>query len=681
MYFWDKDNHGFTVLLPSDSPPSCNFIYLQIILTSLESEIIGYFLFLSAIYSHQVQDFLPEQGLKHLFEKVIKGRYGAHGVENLHLRKNGEGVRESEGPKPCHDEHSKCLVTVHNENFSVSRHQEHVTSQKAAHSIPVTFEELGVFLNVYPQPFLNHTFPLKGNLENLEWSLSQASVNNMNNFSCSIGLNFYSNICIDKRFRNKEQISECDPFECHFTKSLLFCNQQTVLPCAKTYNFNKGGEVHSSPLLLNQNSDKDTWKVLYVYNKTSKTFSQLSSLRNYQYIYIGGKNFECSETHENINFGSNPGKNHCVHFTKNFGKVSKRGKVCHQSSKVSIHSDTHIEDKPYKCKECERTSKKISNRISHQRIQNGVKPYKCKDCGKAFNISSHLIKHQRIHTGEKPYKCKDCGKAFNQTSTLTQHRMIHTGEKPYKCKECGKAFNRNSNLTQHRRIHTGERPYKCKKCGKAFKECSHLIKHQRIHTGEKPYKCKECGKPFKDCSALTQHQRIHTGEKPYKCKECGKAFNRNSNLTQHQRIHTGERPYKCKKCGKAFKDCSSYLKEHQRIHTGEKPYKCKECGKAFTKWSFLTEHQRIHTGEKPYKCEECGKGFNRRILLTEHQRIHTGEKPYKCGECGKGFIRRALLTQHQRIHTGEKPYKCGGCGKNFLNSNNSFKFLLKSFLF
>ncbi|KAM5136346.1 uncharacterized protein ACOB7L_000969 [Callospermophilus lateralis] len=655
-------------------------------------------LFFLAVYSHQVQDFLPEQGLKHLSQKVIKGRHGSQGIENLHLRKDWESVRESEVPKSCHNEHNKCLMTIHDENVNVSRHQEHIASQKTAQFIPGTFEELSVFLNTYPQQFLNHIFPLKGNLESLKWSLSQASVNNMSNFNCSTGLNFYSNICIDKRVKNKEQISECDHVECYFTKSLLFCNQQQIVPpCAKIYSFNQNGEVHVSPLLHNQNSDKDIWKVLYVYNKTSKNFSQVSTLCNYQCIYIGEKNYECSETHENISLGSNHGKHQCVHFTKNLCKVNKHGEVCHQSSKVNIHSNIHIEDKSYTCKECERTSKKISNLtqhrrihteqepytfkecvkafnqssnfINHQRIQTEVTPYKCKDCDKAFNISSHLIKHQRIHTGEKPYKCKDCGRAFNQTSTLTQHQMIHTGEKPFKCKECGKAFNRNSNLTQHRRIHTGERPYKCKKCGKAFKECSHLIKHYRIHTGEKPYKCKECGKPFKDCSALTQHQRIHTGEKPYICKECGKAFNRNSNLTQHQRIHTGERPYKCKKCGKAFKDCS-HLIQHHRIHTGEKPYKCKECGKAFKQIATLTQHHKIHSGERPYKCNECGKAFRDSLTLTQHHWLHTGQKPYKCNECGKTFIRTSHLNKHQKIHTGEKPFECQECGKAFKRSSH-----------
>ncbi|XP_015362763.1 zinc finger protein 420-like [Marmota marmota marmota] len=141
---------------------------------------------------------------------------------------------------------------------------------------------------------------------------------------------------------------------------------------------------------------------------------------------------------------------------------------------------------------------------------------------KLYYQKSALIHHHRIHIEEKPYKFKECDKAFNEKSHLICHRRIHTGKKPYQCKECGKAFIKKTHLIHHQKIHTGEKPYKCTECSKSFIKKMHLIYHSRIHTGEKLYKCTECDKAFSKKSRLIRHQRIHTGENPYQCKVCDK---------------------------------------------------------------------------------------------------------------------------------------------------------------
>ena len=98
---------------------------------------------------------------------------------------------------------------------------------------------------------------------------------------------------------------------------------------------------------------------------------------------------------------------------------------------------------------------------------------------------------RRLRRGldEKPYKCVECEKSFSQSSTLFQHQKIHTGKKSHKCADCGKSFFQSSNLIQHRGVHTGKKPYWCDECGERFKQSSNLIQHQRTHTGEKPYQC------------------------------------------------------------------------------------------------------------------------------------------------------------------------------------------------
>ncbi|CAO2627730.1 Zinc finger protein 420, partial [Lemmus lemmus] len=358
---------------------------------------------------------------------------------------------------------------------------------------------------------------------------------------------------------------------------------------------------------------------------------------------------------------------------KKSGKCSRssglRIKMLHSGEKACKFTEcgkkrytNHTEEKPYKCKVCERTFCTGSYLQIHHRIHTGEKPYRCKECGKSFTRASSLQVHYRVHTGEKPYKCTDCGRSFTLRTHLQNHHRVHTGEKPYKCKECGKSFAKGSNLQDHRRIHTGEKPYKCTDCGKSFTLRTHLQNHHRVHTGEKPYKCKECGKSFAKGSNLRAHQRIHTGEKPYKCTDCGKSFTNSSCLRKHHRTHTGEKSFKCKECGKSFA-WGAYLKTHYKIHSRKKSYKCNECGKCFAEGSTLETHHRLHTGEKPFICTDCGKSFSFSSSLRRHRKTHTGEKSYKY--CGKTFTQNSHLQSHYRIHTGEKPYKCKDCDKSF----------------
>uniref|UniRef100_A0A3B3C853 C2H2-type domain-containing protein n=1 Tax=Oryzias melastigma TaxID=30732 RepID=A0A3B3C853_ORYME len=244
--------------------------------------------------------------------------------------------------------------------------------------------------------------------------------------------------------------------------------------------------------------------------------------------------------------------------------------------------------------------------------------------GKMSRIVRNLSAYMRTEPGERPYVCKECDKSFSWSSQFRLHMRTHTGEKPFSCKECDTCFSQIGTQKRHMRTHTGEKSFSCNECDTSFSQRFDLKRHMDIHTGEKPFSCKECDISFSRTSSLKSHMRTHTGEKPFSCKECDTSFNRIYNLKIHMRTHTGEKPFSCKECDTSFSQKSS-LKKHMRTHTGERPFSCEQCKKCFTCVSNLNAHLRTHTGEKPFSCKECDKSFSQRFHLKKHIKTHTGE--------------------------------------------------------
>uniref|UniRef100_A0A286Y0V5 Zinc finger protein 445 n=1 Tax=Cavia porcellus TaxID=10141 RepID=A0A286Y0V5_CAVPO len=397
----------------------------------------------------------------------------------------------------------------------------------------------------------------------------------------------------------------------------------------------------------------------------------------------------------------------------------------------------------------------------HLRIHTGLAGSMKDTCGKSFSLGTAHQHEQGIHSQEKPFKCRVCEKAFKWSSNCIRHEKIHSGVKPYKCSVCEKAFQRLSAYRLHQETHAkqkvepslceddlhysteldssprdrrGEKPFDCSQCRKSFHCKSYVLEHQRIHTQEKPYKCARCRKSFRWRSNFTRHVRLHQeqefgaadpcqdsvsekdfcqlqgppeAENTFKCQQCEKTFTQKRTLAEHQRVHMGQTSFQCGECGKGFTYRSAFIvhkKKHatkrkpdfrpphspdgplqapQSSHAPEEPHKCSQCGKAFRNHSFLLVHQRIHTREKPYKCRECGKTFRWSSNLYRHQRRHSAhrqcelppqglcprgladQKPFWCQECGKSFTRKRSLLDHAGIHSGEKRYKCSVCGKSY----------------
>lgn len=192
--------------------------------------------------------------------------------------------------------------------------------------------------------------------------------------------------------------------------------------------------------------------------------------------------------------------------------------------------------------------------------QDKEKQQLCTICGKTFNFSSDLEQHMLTHAppDDKPFKCKVCEKAFAKKYNLNVHTRVHSGlffftnfccvnvffflgERPYVCSKCGKTYSTRSNFSTHMNsAHCDEKRHQCKLCDKSFVHPRILRIHMRKHTGEKPFMCQICGKLFSKNIHLTIHTRIHTGERPYVCNVCGKGFTTSGNLNKHKKIKSYE---------------------------------------------------------------------------------------------------------------------------------------------
>jgi Zinc finger, C2H2 type len=65
-----------------------------------------------------------------------------------------------------------------------------------------------------------------------------------------------------------------------------------------------------------------------------------------------------------------------------------------------------------------------------------------------------MKKHMRTHTGEKPFGCKECNRSFLYSGNLKVHMITHTGDKPFVCTECNKSFLQSFELAVHIRTPT-----------------------------------------------------------------------------------------------------------------------------------------------------------------------------------------------------------------------------------
>ena len=91
----------------------------------------------------------------------------------------------------------------------------------------------------------------------------------------------------------------------------------------------------------------------------------------------------------------------------------------------------------FKCPRCDEIFKTTNDLFGHMREKH-ENPTKCHVCGKQMNAMANLLSHSYIHTGERPYKCPNC----DYTTRTRFNLKVHFGS----CAEIDKFSYRRSTI-------------------------------------------------------------------------------------------------------------------------------------------------------------------------------------------------------------------------------------------
>ena len=184
---------------------------------------------------------------------------------------------------------------------------------------------------------------------------------------------------------------------------------------------------------------------------------------------------------------------------------------------------------------------------------------------------------------EKPFQCKECNKTFARAHDLWGHHASYRGP-AFKCnfQNCEEVFLRLPDFAVHYSAHGGQRlaipesaaekktlHITCPVCQTVVPGLYKLQRHKMKHDPELKYKCPACPKQFVKANTLRAHiSNVHKGSKPQKkCKKCDAIVFSDNGLCAHMKSAHGEECHSCATCGEIFL-LESQLADHMAIHNG-----------------------------------------------------------------------------------------------------------------
>jgi uncharacterized Zn-finger protein len=77
-----------------------------------------------------------------------------------------------------------------------------------------------------------------------------------------------------------------------------------------------------------------------------------------------------------------------------------------------------------------------------------VRSHKCRTCHRSFIEKSHLVRHERIHLEEKPFKCQNCEYASSRRDKLKEHILKYHNNQGNSTKLLKRQYRRARQLQQ-----------------------------------------------------------------------------------------------------------------------------------------------------------------------------------------------------------------------------------------
>ncbi|XP_029462753.1 LOW QUALITY PROTEIN: uncharacterized protein LOC115094144 [Rhinatrema bivittatum] len=303
------------------------------------------------------------------------------------------------------------------------------------------------------------------------------------------------------------------------------------------------------------------------------------------------------------------------------------------------HVETHKEERPYKCEQCDRRYRHSGSLVNHRKMhQLGL--FACLVCQKEFSNLLALKNHLRIHSEEKRFKCNDCNESFRMSSQLDNHRWAAHGDTEHSCT----LQNEEEEDISSGHESSDSVPPMLMENGNLLSNLENYIAESMVPADFSQLDIKDFGEPRdyaeatyilrKDNTAMSEERppgATSDEERRFKCLQCGKTYKHAGSLANHRQSHTVG-VYQCAVCFKEFSNLMA-LKNHCRIHSDHKPYKCTQCDMCFRLPTELRNHQKLHAEEKPYICPCCGKRFFTKKEVKKHELLHTQDLAE--GEAGR----------------------------------------------
>ena len=341
-------------------------------------------------------------------------------------------------------------------------------------------------------------------------------------------------------------------------------------------------------------------------------------------------------------------------------------------------------DKPFQCKECNKTFERAHDLWGHHASFRGP-AFKCnyKSCEEVFLRLPDFAVHYSAHGGvdlvipesssEKKslhITCPVCHTVVPGLYKLQRHKMKHDPELKYKCPACPKQFVKANTLRMHiSNVHKGNRNQKtCKLCDTVLANDAALTLHlQTEHSNVVRSACNICGEIFTSDQQMADHKNQNHFGWNNVCQKCNFQFPKKSNLVSHIQATVQNNGV-----------CPPVLEE--KNVTGIKkikkdPESCPECDVELDPMSGMTLSQHfsiVHADqEQRFQCSDCEPALPSSVkFLTlagarKHYRMVHTNRSLICWICKDNHASDSDLHSHLASHhpdvVGEASDEAGGC--------------------